>query len=642
MLPTGRIRNFSLIVACAALLSVPARAQDFAAPPHIALVDGQATITHDGEADPAASNIPLVPGDSIDTSGAGRLEILCPDGTTLDLDQYSRLDVLSPTLFRLLEGRMLLTVAGADNPSQAIRYQVDTPVASAETEGPGEYRLSALTYREGPGAELAVVRGDATFWTEQGSVAVAAGERSFARDQEAPSYAVAFNSARFDAFDRWTQSIHDARTTSATARQYLPSELQVYGRTLDQAGVWNYDASYGYVWYPRVAATWRPYYYGRWVGLPAYGWTWIGVDVWSWPTHHYGRWGCRNGAWFWIPGRQWGPAWVSWASASSYVAWSPLGFDGRPVFALSVGVVHPYTSWVYVPRNRFGHAWHADRYAVAPQRIPRATTFVAERRAPIAVPRSPRRDSALATPRSAPPRSRAGANVAAGARSDPGQTRALPRSSSRAPAVRPPGGQSQTGRAPSGVRPQVESPRAVPRAPSVTGRSRQSDPAQPQTDVQGRARSRAAPDAPAAGAPPTISREPRARAAAPGSSRDTAGARSRVAPQVESPRSSPRIEAPRSVPRTDSPRSAPRAQSPPPPQEQPRPSTAPQAGRRPPAGARGRSATPPPAERPSAPAARPRASGGSSGSSSRGSSRASSQGDSGGIGLGIELVPLQE
>ena len=36
---------------------------------------------------------------------------------------------------------------------------------------------------------------------------------------------------------------------------------------------------------------------------------------WSWPTHHYGRWGYARNAWFWIPGRTWGAAWVSWASA---------------------------------------------------------------------------------------------------------------------------------------------------------------------------------------------------------------------------------------------------------------------------------------------------------------------------------------
>src|SRR5205814_1433611 len=80
-----------------------------------------------------------------------------------------------------------------------------------------------------------------------------------------------------------------------------------------------------------------PYYYGDWSPIRSYGWTWIGLDVWSWPTHHYGRWGYERSRWFWIPNRTWGPAWVSWAAAPGYVSWCPLGFDSRPVFALSIG-----------------------------------------------------------------------------------------------------------------------------------------------------------------------------------------------------------------------------------------------------------------------------------------------------------------
>ena len=104
------------------------------------------------------------------------------------------------------------------------------------------------------------------------------------------------------------------------------------------SGSWQYEAPYGYVWYPSVASDWRPYYNGSWSAVPSYGWTWIGTDAWSWPTHHYGRWGYGRNAWFWIPGRTWSAAWVTWASATDYVSWCPLGFDGRPVFALSTGV----------------------------------------------------------------------------------------------------------------------------------------------------------------------------------------------------------------------------------------------------------------------------------------------------------------
>ena len=98
----------------------------------------------------------------------------------------------------------------------------------------------------------------------------------------------------------------------------------------------SYEASYGYVWYPTVSVGWRPYYHGRWATLRPYGWTWIGADPWAWPTHHYGRWGFSAGAWFWIPGRSWAPAWVSWAYAPGYVSWCPLGWNNRPIFSVNI------------------------------------------------------------------------------------------------------------------------------------------------------------------------------------------------------------------------------------------------------------------------------------------------------------------
>ena len=351
-------------------------------PAHVAYVDGAVTLEREGQTEAALVNAPLVPGDRLRTT-AGRIEVLFPDGTTLDIDETSSADLLSPTLVRLTDGRALLAVAGVNDPSAAVRYQIDTPVASVRTDGPGEYRIAVLTGRNEQQTELAVVRGAATFATERGSTHVQAGERSVAFDNGAPSSPQLFNSARFDGFDRWSKERRDARIGSSSAR-YLPTELRTYGGALDRAGAWQYTESYGYVWYPSVAADWRPYYDGSWLSVPMYGWTWIGGDFWSWPTHHYGRWGHARGSWFWIPGRTWAPAWVSWATAPGYVSWCPLGFDGRSVFALSIGVANPWVGWVVVPRSSFGYrGFYAHNYSVAPRLIPRSTPFIVQSASPV-------------------------------------------------------------------------------------------------------------------------------------------------------------------------------------------------------------------------------------------------------------------
>ncbi len=383
---TGRVLVLSASVA---LLPTAARAQDVP-PPYVAVLDGQASLIHGDQSDNIFVNAPLVAGDRLETA-SGRVDILFPDGTTLDLDESSRLDIESPTLFRLMAGQLLLTVGGVPGAARGVPYQVDTPQASIATAGPGAYRVSAMPYADGPLTQLAVLRGTATLATDRGSVRVDAGRLSLAGDHDQPSMPQPFNTARVDAFDRWTASIRDSRVATASARRYLPPELQIYGSVLDRNGDWRYLSPYGYVWYPRVVSTWRPYYFGRWAPYPGYGWTWIGTTIWSWPTHHYGRWGFTAGSWFWIPDRRWGPGWVSWASAPGYVGWSPLGFDGSPVFALtaSLAIVQPDTGWVFVASDHFGRAWYADRFAVAPRSLPRGARFVARNDAPVRLPSRP-------------------------------------------------------------------------------------------------------------------------------------------------------------------------------------------------------------------------------------------------------------
>jgi Family of unknown function (DUF6600)/FecR protein len=380
-------RCLALLVASLAWTSAvqAQESPDVGAPAHVAYLVGTVTLERDGALDSASVNMPIVAGDRLRTS-MGRVELLFPDGSALDLDENSSLDVLSPTLVRLAAGRAMMMVAGASDPSAAVRYQIDTPVASVRTDGPGEFRVAVLISRDGE-TELAVVRGLASLATERSEIAVRAGQRTVASENGAPSVPQSFNSARFDEFDRWVAERRDDRMAASSAR-YLPRELQTYGGTLDRYGSWQQTAPYGYVWYPNVSADWRPYYDGSWSPIPSYGWTWIGADPWSWPTHHYGRWGHAGARWFWIPGRTWGPAWVSWAAAPGYVSWCPLGFDGRPVFALSIGGSNSWAGWTVVPRGSFGFRnARVNRYAIQPHLLPRSTPFIVQSVAPVAVPR---------------------------------------------------------------------------------------------------------------------------------------------------------------------------------------------------------------------------------------------------------------
>ena len=107
-------------------------------------------------------------------------------------------------------------------------------------------------------------------------------------------------------------------------------------------GSWVEVADYGYCWQPNVAVSnsrWRPYSDGYWVYTDV-GWTWISNEDFGWATYHYGRWTrLRDRGWFWVPGREWGPAWVSWRTGGDHVGWAPLpprgrgdvDYDNRPI-----------------------------------------------------------------------------------------------------------------------------------------------------------------------------------------------------------------------------------------------------------------------------------------------------------------------
>jgi len=375
-------------------------AQDAAgeSPAHISVVDGAALLERDGRSESAPASMPLLAGDRVRTQN-GRVEILFGDGSTLHLDTNSTVDFQSDEVIRLLDGRVRLHIVGAGDANQFVSYRVDAPTAWVQIVRSGEYRISVLAGdARNVEVELAVLRGAADLVNEGGRTALAAGERAFARADLAPSASYVFNSASWDAFDRWSEARRDTRL--GVSAQYLPDTVQTYASTFNQYGYWQSEPTYGYVWYPRVHPGWRPYYYGRWTTLRPWGWTWIGSDPWAWPTHHYGRWGFSAGSWFWIPGRTWGPAWVSWAYAPGYVSWCPLGWNNRPVFSLSVGVgvyggyrYDPWRAWTVVPHGRFGHGY-VNAHVIHSTRIDSRTrqSFVGRGSAPdsrgYAVPRS--------------------------------------------------------------------------------------------------------------------------------------------------------------------------------------------------------------------------------------------------------------
>ncbi len=105
-----------------------------------------------------------------------------------------------------------------------------------------------------------------------------------------------------------------------TDRWYDASWSIDFDTALSPYGEWIWVDGLGRVWHPYVAASWRPYTYGRWVWT-SYGWTWVAYEPWGYIPHHFGRWALCGSGWVWVPGYTYTPASVVWLSGGSLVGW---------------------------------------------------------------------------------------------------------------------------------------------------------------------------------------------------------------------------------------------------------------------------------------------------------------------------------
>ena len=155
---------------------------------------------------------PVFEGDRAVT-GRGRLEIQLDRGAAehLDLDHDTVIDLLGSQLVRCQRGRLRVT---ADPGGSLAQTRVDTPDGQVALERAGEYLIAI----EPAGLRVSVVRGHATVTTGTGIVALGAGQQVVAGAGTALE-ATAYNTAAWDAFDRWVARRHESRRGRYASRR---------------------------------------------------------------------------------------------------------------------------------------------------------------------------------------------------------------------------------------------------------------------------------------------------------------------------------------------------------------------------------------------------------------------------------------
>ena len=115
-----------------------------------------------------------------------------------------------------------------------------------------------------------------------------------------------------------------------------PVPIEAFYEVLRDYGTFIDSDRYGVLFCPHpdaVGADFQPYLRGHWV-MSDVGWTFTSDLKISWVTDHYGRWveaGLQNCNWAWVPGGQWGPAWVDFRVGEKVIAWRPQPYNGPRV-----------------------------------------------------------------------------------------------------------------------------------------------------------------------------------------------------------------------------------------------------------------------------------------------------------------------
>ncbi len=319
-------------------LALIARAPAWAADPplggaRISAVEGEALV-QPGEGEgwrDAPLNMPLLPGDRLQTGATGRLEVLLWNGTAFRLSPGSsaRLVAVPPpdaagepaaAEVDLEAGRASVATGEGDRSHPAII--LDSAGTRVHIYPRSQVRAEAVA----PDATQVVLReGEAWVDSLGTSIPLRPGETL----QVGPSGASRVANLAPDAFERWSDGRNRGLAAAPPASPYVPVPLAPSTAELNRYGEWTSVPEYGYVWRPTaVAAGWSPFTAGQWLWR-AGTWVWVPAESWGYVPFHYGRWRWDPfHGWYWVPPRPrlvvWDPGPVAWVVTPTYVTWIPL------------------------------------------------------------------------------------------------------------------------------------------------------------------------------------------------------------------------------------------------------------------------------------------------------------------------------
>ncbi len=302
----------------------------------------------------AILNLPLGPGDVIQTSAERRTEVQFDNGTILRLDLNSRLKI-ETILAQSLSTRKKISNLVLERGQIYVMYkkhnnleifQVATPGAAVKLD---HNSVAFIRLTEEGGTDVQVERGKAFLLygddkTNLSQKRINANQRGIVTTDsqvELAEYNVLSD------FKAWNESIN-AHFQELHEGSYLPKPIRNVSRIVFEFaqrfgnihGEWLWHDLYGYVWRPYLNdrrypwGTWQPFFNGSWTSAGGELF-WVPSEPWGWVPYHLGIWMWdKNKGWVWLPGSMFAPAWAVWEFYGGMYCWRPYylydwmaGFD---------------------------------------------------------------------------------------------------------------------------------------------------------------------------------------------------------------------------------------------------------------------------------------------------------------------------
>ena len=137
---------------------------------------------------------------------------------------------------------------------------------------------------------------------------------------------------------------------------------------LVQSGNFVQDTTFGEIWIPSVTPPgWHPYEPCHWINTRQYGWYYDDKTPWGQIVHHYGRWmHDEQIGWFWVPGKEFSPAWVFWRASPDWTGWAPMPPDAV-VKTIAADAFNNGAFWTFIKTSQFSAGCEGANIAPRPQ-----------------------------------------------------------------------------------------------------------------------------------------------------------------------------------------------------------------------------------------------------------------------------------